>query len=245
MTTMNAYNPLVQTGLGSPVMSAAAVLNVWSHIQSFEQLPVVGAPTAADNLDWELVGQGSSVDFSPEGGIEIETPPSQGDTFALSPQGVAGQTALAAIVWDAEADLVFDTTIFIDDEAFDTLSVIAGFKLTVSPDITTDDEQMVLYLDATLGTIQAVVSSGGVLASVDTGIEVEADSHYRLSILTGPPEVAGGVPLARFFVNGRRVAELPASAVPTQPRIVGQKIDAAAEERNLTIRAIRIARKFR
>lgn len=251
MAQQNAFNSLVQTGLGSPLLSSAQVVNVWQHIQAFEQLPVLGAPTAADNLDWELIGQGAAAAFDVRGGIEVETGAGQGDLAAVVPQTTATQTALQAIEWITSSDLIFDAAVRFDGDNLDDLLVAAGFKLTSVAAVATDDDQLIFSFDAPGGetTILAVSSVAGVDVIVDTGILIEADRQYRLTILTGgPTDSITGQPLARFLIDGQRVADIPAPlpAITTmKPRLVLQKLDAAAVERQAVIHGLRVGKKFR
>lgn len=254
MTTQNTYNTLVNTGLGSPAIPVAENINLWQHFETFDLLPSIeGAFDFTTSVNYTLYSSPpgtANVTFSPSGaGVELEAPTGTFEALLFPTDVQLALTKVGSTVWDTTAQCFVDASITIPADPDQSANGLyaAGFKETPSFAVL-DANVIALIADIPDGRVNwfVFVNIGGVPVELTTNIPIEPGKTYRLTVLIGPP-FDGGLPLARCFINGRRVAEIPFvdGSVTTLKPFVGLLEDASIPiDLTLDVHAIRVGRKF-
>lgn len=193
----------------------------------------------ATNLNWEVLGTNAvSADtaFAAGGGITISSHGAATDSTIILPHLDTTQTSFAAMSFAPSTLPQFVTTVK-TGAALTNTTLWAGFKLTNTPVVATDDDQCFFrYANGTDTTWKCVYSIAGTDVSADSGVTIAAATTYNLWITVA----AGGI--ATFWINGNAVATTTAltAAAALKPYIgVLSATDATAK--SLTIRNIELS----
>lgn len=172
--------------------------------EDFLQLPSVNADVGiAWNRNFELLGTnavGADLAFNSGGGFNLATHGGATDSAILLPHLDTTQSSFAALSL-APSTLPQFVTMVKTDAALTNTTLWAGFKLTNTPVVATDDDQCFFrYANGTDTTWKCVYSIAGTDVSADSGVTIAAATTYRLWITVA----TGGI--ATFWINGVAVA---------------------------------------
>jgi hypothetical protein len=156
--------------------------------ESFKQIPNANASISiVYNLNFELLGTNADVgDFSWSttcGGLLLETGSADNDQVIILPHLDTKQTAWTGVKWGTENQVIWESTIR-TTAVITPVLIWAGLKLTNTPVIATDDNQVLFRYstDDSDTTIRCISSIGGVDTNTDSGITVEANTTYNLRV---------------------------------------------------------------
>jgi len=199
--------------------------------ENFAQLPKLNANIANDpaNKNFEILGtHGAEADVTFAtlvGGIELETAGADNDQVIILPHLDAGQTAWANVKWGTENQVIWESVIK-TDSAITTRLYWAGLKLTNTPVIATDADQVFFRYstDDSDTTWRCIASIGGTDVNNDSGVTIEASTIYYFRI-----EIDNDCK-ARFFINNKEVYRSAAltNDVDLIPYVGVQALSAAA-----------------
>ena len=145
------------------------------------------APRVPRNKHFEILGtNGTSAlaTFSTtRAGLLITTAGADNDQMIVLPHLDTAQTAWANIKWGTENMTDWETAITTHSSIATTL-IWAGLKLTNTPTIATDNDQVFFRYDTDVPdtTWQLVYSIGGTDVTFDTGVAVAASTTYRFRV---------------------------------------------------------------
>jgi len=188
--------------------------------------------------DFEILGSNASSDdvtFHPEGGIKIETDGGGTDAVIVLPHLDANQSAWTQVTWGTDQQTEWEGEIK-TGSAITAQVIHAGLKLTNTPTVATDDDQVFIRYEAGVnsGKFQVIYSIAGVDVTVDSGITVAADTRYHFRVAIDASRIA------RVYINGLLVATSTAltNAVDLIPYIGILEAAAAAKHMYLYGQAI-------
>lgn len=139
------------------------------------------------NRDFEVLGTNATsalVTFgSVDAGIVLTTAGADDDQIIILPHLDTAQTAWAQVEWGTENQVEWECCIR-TGAAITTLLVWAGLKLTNTPVIATDDNQVYFRYstDDSNTTWRCISSIGGTDTNTNSGIAVAANTVYRFRI---------------------------------------------------------------
>jgi hypothetical protein len=152
--------------------------------------------------DFEVTPNGTNassddVTYYAEGGIDVETDGTDGDSVSIIPHLDANQSAWTQVTWGTDKEVRWDCTIT-TGPAITTCIIWAGLKLTDTPVTATDADQVFFRYedDVNSGKWQAVSSIGDSDDAHDTGVTVAINTKYHFTIIIAADRTA------RFFING-------------------------------------------
>jgi len=196
--------------LNKPVVEGS---NRYVLTANFEQTPQLSATIdqvwtteAARNAnrDFEILGT-SAADANclfgtTVGGIELKTAGADDDQLIVLPHLDTGATAWTGVPWGTENQVAWEAVIKTDSAILTTL-IWAGLKLTSTPVIATDADQVFFRFSTDdVDTTWHIISSiGDVVINADSGITVVASTIYYLRIEIDASRQA------HFFINNREV----------------------------------------
>ncbi len=190
--------------------------------------------------DFELLGTNAvsaSSAFNPEGGITLTTAGASADQVILLPHLDANQSGWTQFTWGTDREVAWQTRIK-TGAAVTAQIVWAGLKLTNTPVVATDNDQVFVRYEAGVndGEFQVVYSIGDTDTTVDTGVVVALATTYEIVIAISSSRVA------RVFIDGVLVATSTAltDEVDLKPYIGVQASAAAAK--SLTVYGQSISR---
>lgn len=209
----------------------------------FKQAPLLNAAIAVNsNLDFEVLGTNMTsalATFDPEGGITLTTAGASADQAILCPHLDTKQTAWSSMTWGTDQETHWRATIK-TGAAITAMILWAGLKLTNTPTVITDDDQVFFRYEAGVnsGKWQCISSIGGTDTSADSGITVATSTVYRLMIIIDSARVA------KFYINGVLVATSGAltTAVDLIPYVGVEAAEVAAK--SCTVRSISMSRNM-
>ena len=155
--------------------------------------------------DMEILGTNcvsSCATFNAEGGIKLTTTTGSADQVILTPHLDANQTAWAQTTWGTDKEAVWECEIA-TGTAVTAEIVWAGLKLTNTPVVATDNDQVFFRYEAGVasGVWQVISSIGNVDTTTSTPITVAVSTRYHLKIVIAPDRttrcwitVAGSAP---------------------------------------------------
>jgi hypothetical protein len=139
------------------------------------------------NKDFEILGTNASVDditfSSAFAGLQLQTDGADNDQVIVLPHLNANQTAWNEIKWGTENQVVWECILRIDASVASIL-IWAGLKLTNTPTIATDDDQVFFRFstDDSDTTWHCISSIGGTDTNTSTSVSVSANTTYHLKI---------------------------------------------------------------
>jgi len=156
--------------------------------------------------DWELLGTNMTsalCTFAAGGGITLTTAGAANDQAILLPHLDTDLSPFTAIKWNTldEVGAEFDLKI---GASVASATIWAGFKLTNTPVVATDNDQMFVRYDSATnsGQWQAIGSYGGTDLTINSPVAVAASTEYKIGIRVD----ADRYPM--FFVNERLIGKL-------------------------------------
>ena len=182
-------------------------------ISNFERRPqlsgtcdAVYTTEAARNasLDFEILGTSAAdadvVHGTTVAGIQMETAGADNDQVIVLPHLDSGQTAWTSTLWGTENQVTWEAVIK-TNSAIATTLIWAGLKLTNTPIIATDDDQVYFrYSTDDTNTNWRIISSiAGTATNADSGIVVAASTIYYFRIEIDKDRQA------HFFIDNREV----------------------------------------
>jgi len=190
---------------------------------------VITVASNAANKDFEVVGThavtASTLFGIAVGAIELVTAGADNDQTIICPHLDADQTAWSEILWGTENQTCWEAVIK-TDSAIATTLLFAGLKLTNSPLIATDDDQVFFRYDTDVPDTnwQCIASIGGTDVTTDSGVAVAASTIYYFRIQIDSDRQA------HFFINNKEVyrSEALTNDVDLIPYVGVQALAAAA-----------------
>lgn len=185
--------------------------------------------------DFEVLGtNGTSAlsTFYAEGGILFTTAGADNDQMILVPHLDANQTAWTGVTWGTDQELVWEC--FIQTTAAITAEIIwAGLKLTNTPTVATDNDQVFFRYQngVTSGDWVAQDSIGNTDVGTDTSVLVAVNTKYHLQIIIDNARIA------RFYINGSLVRTTSAALTDATDLIpyIGVQASGAAAAKSIRI----------
>lgn len=154
----------------------------------FDKLPSVNASAAYSvNTNFEILGTNASADdvtfASTIAGIQLQTDGADNDQVIVLPHLVSGLTAWTGIKWGTENQTEWECCIR-TSASIATQLIWAGLKLTNTPTIATDNDQVFFrYSTDDSNTNWQIISSiGGTDTTTNSGIAVAASTNYRFRV---------------------------------------------------------------
>ena len=153
---------------------------------------------------FELLGTNAtsgSAAYNAEGGITLTTAGASGDRVILLPHLDANQSPWNLITWGTDKETAWGCYLRTGASIAD-LILWAGLKLTNTPTVATDNDQVFFRYEAGVnsGKIQCINSIGGTDDTDDSGVTLAVTTDYWLVIAIDSSRIA------RFFINGVLVA---------------------------------------
>lgn len=193
-------------------MYAAFPDNRYELVERFQRRPVLNADLASGteatrepaNPDFEVLGTNATsalTTFADGGGITLTTAGANNDFNVIAPHLDTAQTAWAAAKWNTNDEIGFKTVIK-TGASVASIKIWAGFKLTNTSVTATDDDSAYFLFDTgntnsvSATNIQLCTSRAGTDTVVDSGITVQASTHYVLEIQVDVNRIP------YFFING-------------------------------------------
>jgi hypothetical protein len=174
-------------------------------VERFSRVPGINGDIGiAYNLDFEVLGTNAvsaDVTLSTRGGIAVASHGAATDSTIILPHLDAAQTSWAtatpfATAKEPEWGCTIET-----NSALTNTTIWAGCKLTNTPVVATDNDQVIFrYQNGTDTNWQATYSVGGTDVTVDTGVAVAVSTQYRLWLTVDSGRKC------RFWINGKVVA---------------------------------------
>jgi len=156
--------------------------------ENFDHLPDVNTNISiVYNLDFEILGTNATVaDFSwstINGGMLLETGSADDDQVIVLPHLDTKQSAWTGVKWGTENQVIWEAQIM-TTAVITPVLIWAGLKLTNTPVIATDDNQVYFRYstDDSDTTIRCITSIAGTDTNVDSGITVAVATEYNLRI---------------------------------------------------------------
>ncbi len=136
--------------------------------------------------DFEVLGTNATsacTSFNAEGGITLTTAGGSGDQVILCPHLDANQSAWTRWTWGTDRALIWEGTIR-TGAAITSTKIWAGLKLTNTPTVATDNDQVFLRYEAGVasGVWQVISSIGGTDTTTNSTITVAVSTTYRFAI---------------------------------------------------------------
>lgn len=153
--------------------------------------------------DFELVGvnaASSCSTFNAEGGIKLTTAGASGDQVVVAPHLDANQSAWTQFTWGTDKQTEWEGDL-VTGSAITAEIVWAGLKLTNTPVVATDNDQVYFRYEAGVnsGKWQVISSIGGTDTTTDTGVTVAVSTRYHLKVSIDASRIA------RAYLNGKLV----------------------------------------
>ena len=161
------------------------------------------------NRNFEILGTNADIaDFSWDtinGGVKMETGSADNDQLIFLPHLDTKQTAWAGVLWGTENQVIWEAQV-ITQAAIVTMLIWAGLKLSNTPTIATDDDQVFFRYDTDVpdANWQCVSSIGGTATTTDSGVVVAVSTAYNLRIEIDSDRKA------HFFINDVHVTQTTA-----------------------------------
>jgi len=139
------------------------------------------------NRDFEILGTNADIaDFSWDtvaGGVKMETGSADNDQLIILPHLDTKQTAWSGVLWGTENQVIWEATIR-TGASVATRLIWAGLKLTNTPTIATDDDQVFFRYDTDVPDTnwQIISSIAGTDTTTDSGVALAALTEYQLRI---------------------------------------------------------------
>jgi hypothetical protein len=129
--------------------------------------------------------------YNAEGGIKFTTTTGSADQVILAPHLDASQSPWTGVTWGIDKETVWECE-FATGTAITSEIVWAGLKLTDTPVVATDNDQVFVRYEAGVasGVFQVIDSIGGTDVTTSTGITVAVSTRYHVKIVIAPDRTA-------------------------------------------------------
>lgn len=140
------------------------------------------------NTDFEVLGTNgvtASTAFSSTlAGVTLTTAGADDDQVIILPHLDTKQTAWTNIKWGTENQVVWECSLTVGDDITNGVLLWAGLKLTNTPTIITDNDQVYFRFDTDdSNTTWRIISSiGGTDTNTNSGVTVAVNTNYRFRI---------------------------------------------------------------
>lgn len=136
-------------------------------------------------------GVTASVTYHPEGGLALTTAGASADQVILAPHLDTDQTAWTKWTWGTDRQVIWECTIRAG-AAITAQKIWAGLKLTNTPTVATDNDQVFVRYEAGVasGVWQVISSIGGTDTTTSTALTVVLSTVYRIIITINASRVA-------------------------------------------------------
>ena len=196
------------------------------------------------NSNFEILGTNgvtASVTFSAtRAGIVLTTAGADNDQVIILPHLDTNQTAWQVVEWGTENQVVWECAISTGTEVTAGVLLWAGLKLTNTPTIATDNDQVYFRFstDDSDTTWRAISSISGTDTNTDTGVTVAAATIYKFKIAIASDRTA------QFFINDVSVYKTTALAndIDLIPYVGIQCLDATPSAQAVTLHYEKISR---
>lgn len=215
--------------------------NRFELIERFKQPPALNAAIAVStNLDWEVLGTNMTTALATQadgGGVTLTTAGASADQAILLPHLDTKQSSWTSTKWNTLDRVVFETTIK-TGASIAAAIIWAGLKLTNTPVVATDDNQVMFRYEAGVasGVFQFITSRAGTDTTANSDVTVAAATKYHLKI------TIDGNRVPRFFING--VLKYTGAALTTNIDLIpyiGVQASAVAAKA-ITVRGVRMSK---
>lgn len=194
------------------------------------------------NHDFEILGTNMTsalVTFAATGGITLTTAGASADQGILLPHLNTGASQWTGVQWNSDQTPTFET-VLVTGANITAVTLWAGYKLTNTPVVATDNDQAFFRYDDTVnsGRFQCVASNNGTDVVVDSGISVAVSTQYHLRVEIDSDHTV------HFMINGNEVVTIVSGAKAAVTGLipyVGIMANASAAKA-LTVRGIRCSR---
>jgi hypothetical protein len=188
-----------------PPYNAISASRKFIH-EDFKQIPGLNADiTVAYNPNFETLGtSGVSADhtFNANGGFNLASHGGATDSAILLPHLDAKQTVFATSGLFLPSNTPMFGWKFKTAAALTNTTIWCGLKLTNTPTIATDNDQILIkYINGTDTNWQSTYSIGGTDVTADTGVAVAAATIYNVWVVIGQ----GGTGIGTIWINGTKV----------------------------------------
>lgn len=188
----------------------------------------------------EVVGTNATsacVTYNAEGGITLTTAGASGDQVILCPHLDSNQSAWTQWTWGTDREVIYEATIR-TGAAITAEKVWCGLKLTNTPTVATDNDQVYVRYEAGVdsGVWQVISSIGGTDTTTSTTITVAVSTTYRVQI------VVNAARKAKAYINDQLVYTTAALTDATDliPYVAVEA--AAAAAKSITVYGCEISR---
>lgn len=207
----------------------------------FSKLPSVNASTAYSvNENFEILGTNASADdvtvSTTRAGILCETDGADNDQVIVLPHLTGGLSTWTGVRWGTENQVIWECAISTAASVAGVL-IWAGLKLTNTPTIATDNDQVFFRFDADTDTYwNYTYSIGGTDTTTNTTVAPAASTIYKFRIEIDSSRKA------HFYINNSKVGVSTAltNDVDLIPYVGIQAVAAAAK--SITIHYEKISR---
>lgn len=155
----------------------------------FKQRPALNASIGVStNLDFEILGTNASADDvtydATNGGLLLTTDGADNDQIIILPHLDTNQTAWTGIKWGTENQVIWEAAIK-TGASVATVLIWAGLKLTNTPVIATDADQVFFRFstDDSDEEWHVIDSVNGTDTNTETSVAVAANTQYRFKIV--------------------------------------------------------------
>lgn len=199
---------------------------------NFVQKPAITADKGYPyNPNFELLGTNavtaSAGTSATRGGMTLTTAGADNDQVILLPHLTAGYSAWTSVKWGTENQVVWEANMTVGDDITNGVLLWAGLKLTNTPVIATDANQVYFRFstDDSNTTWRCISSIANVDTNADSGVTVAINTNYRLKI------VIDSARKAYFYINDNLVetTEALTNDVDFIPYFGIQALNGAAE----------------
>ena len=193
---LTAAAPGIVTAIAS---ATAATLTRLTEITTDPAAGVGNVVSSAVNPNFFLQGTNASNDdvtyAATIAGLQLQTDGGDNDQVILAPNSVSGRSAWNGIGFGTENNVSWEVNLRTD--AIATALIWTGLKLTNTPTIATDADQVFFRYDTDVPDTnwQCIDSIGGTDVTTDSGIVVAASTNYNFRIVIDIDRIA------RFYIN--------------------------------------------
>jgi hypothetical protein len=180
-------------------------------VENFERLPQANASIDAVytteaarncNTSFELLGTNAAdnlVTFGTTvGGLLLTTATATNDSLIVLPHLDSSYTAWSNILWGTENQVIWEAVIRTGASITD-VTIWAGLKLTNTPVVATDANQVFFRYDGVVANWECTYSIAGTDSEVDSGVAVAVNTNYYFRIEIDSSRKA------HFFINNKEV----------------------------------------
>lgn len=204
----------------------------YSLIENFRDNPAITADKGYPySTQFEVLGTNATTALATwsavRGGLLMTTAGADNDQIILAPHLTAGYSAWTGVKWGTENQVIWEATLTVGDDITNGVLLWAGLKLTNTPVIATDNDQVFFRFstDDSDTTWHCISSIGGTDTNTNSGVTVAINTKYKLRIEIDSARKA------YFYINDNLVANTAAltNDVNFIPYVGIQALNAAAE----------------